>query len=250
MATLALFSKADIRVGLSLNQPPHNTPFTLVGQSLSMPQIPCFCDFAQCGGAAVDSQMFDRHKRHDASKRARDTVAAATAACQSQDSAITAHLTSLSLSSNHSSTPSLRCTTINSNIRFSGKSTGQKRVDESLYQLRDIEASLDDFIASVSGQLDRIGYPKFANDVFPLESSISTARTIQIQLSDISSRSVSVQEVRSPLLVRLGDAFTRLEAAKRSWSRRAKVLPAPSNISSQTKFSSGKPWFGIVLTSI
>ena len=192
-----------------------------MGQFLSMPQIPCFCDFAQCGGATVDSQTFDWNKRHDTSMCAWDTVAAATAACQGQDNAIAAHLASLSLSSNHSTTPSLRCTIINSNILFSGKSTGQKQVDEFLYQLHDIEASLDDLIASVSGQLDRIGYPKFASDLFPLESSISTARTIQIQLSDIFSCSVSVQEVKSPLLVHLGDIFKWLEAAKHSWRRRA-----------------------------
>jgi hypothetical protein len=130
--------------------------------------------------------MFDQHKRHDLSKRVRDTLTSATAACKNQDNAIAAHLASLSLSSDHSKSanPPTGSTT---NPRFLGKSTEQKQVEEFLYQLCDIESSLDDLITFVDDNLSQIGNPGAADDVFPLLSSMLTARTIQNQLSGIAS---------------------------------------------------------------
>jgi hypothetical protein len=188
----------------------------------------------------VDSQTFDRHKRHEASKRVQDAFAATTAACKSQDDAIAAHLASLSLSSKHPT--NLLAPLRGSPSSFSGKSTEQKRVEESLYQLRDIETSLDNLITSVDGKLGQIGYPGAANDAFPLLSSISTSRMIQAKLSGITSRAASVREAKSSLQVRLGELVTRLEAEKHSWSKHAKALPTPPDFS-DTIFSTGMQWF-------
>jgi hypothetical protein len=208
-----------------------------------MPRVPCFCNFAQCGGATIDSQTFDRHKRHDLSKRVRDTISIAANACKNQDDAITAHFASLSLSSGDSTNSSARSTTINTSLSMSGKSSEQKRVEESLYQLRDIETSLDDLISLVDENLSRVGHPRAANDVFPLLSQVSTARRIQSQLSGIASRAAPVRETKSSLLARLGEVVTRLDSAKRSWRMRAEGLAVPTDFSSDATFSTGKPWF-------
>lgn len=189
----------------------------------------------------IDSQTFDRHKRHDLSKRIQDSFSVTTDACKNQDDVITAHFASLSLSSGHSTNPSASSTTINTCISMSGKSTEQKRVEESLYQLRDIEISLDDLISSVDTNLSRMGHPRAANDVFPLLSSTSTARRIQAQLSGITSRAAPVRETKSSLLVRLGEVVTRLDSEQRLWRRRAEGLPVPTDFSSNTTFNTGKP---------
>jgi len=206
-----------------------------------MPQVPCFCDFAQCGGAMIDSQTFDRHKRHDLSKRVRDSVSVATDVCKNQDDVITAYFASLSLSSGHSTNPSASSTTINTYSSMSGKSTEQKQVQESLDQLRDIETSLDDLISSINTNLSRMGHPRAANDVFPLLSSTLTARRIQAQLSGIVSHAAPVRETKSSLLVRLGEVVTRLDSEQCSWRRRAEGLPVPTYFSSDTTFNTGKP---------
>ena len=151
-----------------------------------MPRLQCFCKFAECGGAVVDSKTFDRHKRHDLSKHLQDAIATANMACKSQNDDIVGHLASLSLSRPTSPAPTLSQPTTPS-LRFSGKSTGQKLVDKSLCQLRDIETLLEDLIASVHEKLGRIGIPLAPNDAFPLLFAMSTARTIRTQLSGITS---------------------------------------------------------------
>src|SRR6266571_3596702 len=99
-----------------------------------MPHIPCFCDIVQCGGAMVASKMFDQHKQHDLSKHVQDTLASTTTACKNQDDAITTHLTSLSLFSDHSESCNPPAgSTIGPSL--SGKSTEQKWVEEFLYQI-------------------------------------------------------------------------------------------------------------------
>ncbi len=208
-----------------------------------MPRVPCFCNFAQCGGAMIDSQTFDRHKRHDLSKRVRDSFSVATDVCKDQDDVITTYFASVSLSSGHSTNPSATrsSTAINTCFSMSGKSTEQKRVEESLYQLRDIKTSLNDLISSVDTNLSRMGHPRAANDVFPLLSSTSTARRIQAQLTGIASRAAPVRETKSSLLVQLGEVVTRLDSERRSWRRRAEGLPVPTDFLSETTFNTGKP---------
>lgn len=177
------------------------------------------------------------------SKRVRDAIATTTTVCKSQDDAIVAHLASLSLSgdpSTHSTTNFHQSTTVNSSPRSSGTSTGQKLVEESLYQLRDIETLLENLIIAVDGKLNSMGNPGAANDKFPLLSSISTARTIQSQLSAVNSRAASVQEAKSSLLARLGKVVTKLEAAKHSWNARLKGLLIQGDCPSETIFSTGK----------
>ena len=210
-----------------------------------MPRLPCFCKFAECGGAVVDSRTFDRHKRNDLSKHVQNAIAAATTACKSQDDAIAEHLASLSLSRDHpinsNSAPLHQSTT--SNSQFSGKSTEQKLVEKPLCQLRDIETLLEDLIASVDGNLGGIGTPDAAKDAFPLLSAISTARTLQSQLSGITSRAASVQETKQSLLARLGEVVTKLEAAKHSWNVQAKGLPPREEYPSDTTFGTSKSRF-------
>jgi hypothetical protein len=208
-----------------------------------MPRVPCFCEFAQCGGAVVDSKTFDRHKRHDSSKRVRDAIATATTVCKSQDDAIAAHLASLSLSRDLSINSTMhfhRPTAANTSSRSSGKSTEQKLIEELLYQLRDIEMLIEDLIITVDGELNSMGNPGTANDTFPLLPSISTARTIQAQLSGINSRAASVQEAKSSLLVRLGKVVTKLEDAKGSWNAQVEDLSIQGDFPSETIFSTGK----------
>ena len=134
----------------------HNTSCQ---SSTLIPRLPCFCKFAECDGAVVDSRTFDRHKRNDLSKYVQDTIAAATTACKSQDNAIAEHLTSLSLSYdrliNSNSTAPLHQSTTST----SGKRTEQKLIEKTLCQLCDIETLLEDLIASVYGNLDGIGTP-------------------------------------------------------------------------------------------
>ena len=223
---------------------PYSTTFQLAS-FLTMPRLPCFCKFAECNGAVVDSKTFDRHKRHDLSKHVRDAIATANMACKSQDDAIAEHLASLSLSCNCpiDSALALHQPTTSSS-QLSGKSTGQKLVEKSLCQLRDIEALLEDLIASVHGKLGCIGTPVTANNKFPLLSaiSISTAHTIHTQLSRITSQAASVQEAKSSLLVRLGELVTKLEAANHSWNKQAKDLPLQEFLS-DTIFSTGRPRF-------
>ena len=202
-----------------------------------MPQIQCFCDFAQCGGAMVDLQTFQRHKRHDSSKSVRDALAKATLTCNNQDDHISTYLESLSLSPDNPSVRSHRPPPVKS----SGKPTERKRIEELLYQLRDIETSLDTLANSVNGKLGCVGYPRTANDVFPLLSSISTARTVQTQLSHITSRAASVQETKSSLLVRLGQVVTKLKDAKCAWNKHAEGLPSQKDF--ETTFSAGKSSF-------
>lgn len=213
-----------------------------------MPRLPCFCKFAECGGTVVDSRTFDRHKRNDLSKHVRDAIATATMACKSQDDAIAEHLSSLSLSCNHptnSTAPLHQFTT--SSSRFYGKSTQQKLVEKLLRQLRDIETLLEDLIISVDVKLGGIGIgtPGAANDIFPLLSSISMARTIRTQLLGITSRTASVQEAKSSLLVRLEEVVTKLEAANHFWNTQAKNLPLREELPSDTTFSTGKSRFEI-----
>ena len=192
---------------------PYNTTCRL---STLMPRLPCFCKYAECGSAVVDSRTFDRHKRNDLSKHVQDAIAATTTACKSQDDAIAEHLASLSLSgdcpiSSNSTTPLHQSTT--SSSQFSGKPTEQKLVEKPLCQLRDIETLLEDLTASVHGNLGGIGTPGAAKDAFPLLPVISTARTLRNQLSGMTSRAVSVQETKQSLLARLGEVVTKLEAA-------------------------------------
>lgn len=212
-----------------------------------MPRLPCFCKFAGCGGTVVDSKTFDRHKRHDLSKHVQDTIAAATTACKRQDDTIAEHLASLSLSCDHptnlNSAAPLQSTS--SSSRFSGKSTKQKLVEESLCQLRDIETLLEELITSVHAKLAGIGTPGAANHTFPLLSAISTARTIRTQLSGIKSRAASVQEAKSSLLVRLGEIVTTLEAANHSWKTQAKDLPLREESPSKSSFQTGESRFKI-----
>lgn len=205
-----------------------------------MPRLPCFCKFAGCGGTVVDSKTFDRHKRHDLSKHVQDTIAAATTACERQDDTIAEHLASLSLNPTaplHQSTAS--------NSRFSGKSTKQKLIEESLCQLRDIETLLEELTTSVHAKLAGIGTPGAANHTFPLLSAISTARTLRTQLSGITSRAASVQETKSSLLVRLGEIVTTLEAANHSWKMQAKDLPLREESPSESTFHTGESRFEI-----
>jgi hypothetical protein len=222
-----------------------NFPITQLASFLhiSMPRVPCFCEFAQCGGSVVDSKTFNRHKRHDSYKRVQNAIATATTVCKSQDDAITAHLASLSLSHDPSINSTMHFhqpTAANTSSRSSGKSTEQKLVEELLYQLRDIEMLLEDLIITVDGELNSMGNPGAANDTFPLLSSISTARTIQAQLSGINSRAAPVQEAKSSLLVRLGKVVTRLEDAKGSWNAQVEDLSAQGDFPSETIFSTGK----------
>jgi hypothetical protein len=76
-------------------------------------------------------------------------------------------------------------------------------------------------------------------------SAISTARTLRNRLSGIKSRAASVQETKQPLLVRLGEAVTKLEAAKHSWNVLAKDLPLREEYTPDTTFSTGKSRFEI-----
>ena len=189
-----------------------------------MPRLQCFCEFAQCGGNVVDSRTFDRHKCHDSSKRVQDAIATATTACRNQDDAITAHFASLSLSYDRTTRPMpLHQSTMANST--SPLSTEKKLVQDSLYRLCDVEALLEDLILSVNGKLNCIGSPGVANDAFPLLPSISTARSIQNQLSGITSHAAPVQEAKSSICVRLGEVVTTLEAAKHSWNSQAKNLP-------------------------
>ena len=205
-----------------------------------MPRVPCFCDFAQCGGAFVDPQTFNRHKRHDSSKRFRDALTTATTACKSQDDAIAVHLASLSISDRLTDPIVVQSATVNTSSRHFGRSAEQKQVAESLYQLRDIETSLDDLITFVDGKLGNTGNPSASSVVFPLLSSISTARTIRTQLAGITSRAVSVQEAKSSLLVRSGEIVTKLEDAKRSWNKHAEDFPVQEDFTSDSIFNTGK----------
>jgi hypothetical protein len=131
------------------------------------------------------------------------------------------HFASLSLS-NHSAT--LAAVTVTSNTHF-GKSTAQNLVAESLYWLRDIEMALDSIITVNDGQLGKLGKPQSVKDIFPLSSSISNARTIQNQLTSITSHAASVQETKSCLLARSREFITKLEDAKRLWNKQTEGLP-------------------------
>ena len=186
----------------------------------------------------VDLQTSERHKRHDSSKRVRDALAMANTACKNQDDDIASHFASLSLFPDRPTNPgaSHRSTPVKTG---SGKSTEQRRVEEILYRLRDIEISLDDLVNSVDGKLGRVGSPGTTDEIFPLLSSISTGRTIRSQLSQITSRAASVQETKSSLLMRLGEVVSKLEHAKHSWNKHAEGLPSEKNF--ETIFSSGKP---------
>lgn len=183
-----------------------STPTTqLTNFLLPMPQLACFCKFAECDGTFVDSKTFDRHKRHDLSKHVRDAIATATTTCKNQDDAIAEHLASLSLSfdcPNDSTAPLHQPTT--SSSRFSGKSTDQKQIEKLLYQLCDIEILLEDLTTSVHGKLDGMGTPGTANDTFPLLSSISTARTIRSQLSSMGGTHPESQVISPGALRRSG----------------------------------------------
>ena len=220
----------------------YNTPYRL---STLMSRLPCFCKFAECSGAVVDSRTFDRHKRKDLSKHVQDAISAATTACKSQDDAIAEHLASLSLSpTNSNPTTPLRQSTTSSS-QFSCKPTEQKLVEKLLCQLRDVETLLEELIASVHGSLDGIGIPGATNDPFPMLSAISTARALRNQLSGIKSRAASVQETKQSLLARLGEVVTKLEAANHSWNVLAKDLPVQEEYTPDTTFSTGKSRFEI-----
>ncbi len=201
---------ADYRDGV-------NFPITQLASFLhiSMPRVPCFCKFAQCGGSMVDSKTFNQHKHHDSSKHVQNAITTATTVCKSQDDAITAHLASLSLSRDPSINSTMHFhqpTAANTSSQSSGKSTEQKQVEELLYQLRDIEMLLEDLIIMVNGELNSMGNP----------------------------HAVPVQEVKSSLLVRLGKLVTRLEDAKGSWNAQVEDLSTQGDFPSETIFSTGK----------
>jgi hypothetical protein len=176
-------------------------------------------------------------KKHTQQDQLECFLASTTAALANQDDAITAHFASLSLSSPVS-------TTINRGPTFSGKSTEQKRVQESLNQLRDIETSLNDLRTIVDDKLSRIGNHVAADNIF-LTNSMSTARKIQVKLSLINPPSPTIRQAKSSLLVPLGELVRRLEVAKRLWSEQAGVLPASADFTSEAIFKSGKLPFGI-----
>ena len=103
-----------------------------------MPRLQCFCEFSQCGGTLVDSKTFHQHKCHDLSKSVRDAIATATTACKKQDDAIAAHLGSLSLSYDRPTSLPIPMAMANT----TSLSTEKKLIQDLLYQLRNIEASL------------------------------------------------------------------------------------------------------------
>ena len=185
-----------------------------------MPRAQCFCDYAGCGGATVDLQTWNRHKRHDASKRVHSALAAATAACKAQDDYIASQVVSLPPSDSPSA-PNASA----ANTRPSFKSSEQKLVAHLLCQLCDIETSLDSLISSTDEQLINIGKPDSSEDVFPMATAISAAHTIQAQLSAIASRAPSVLEAKSSLVTRSVEFITKLDDAKGLWVKHAAEIP-------------------------
>jgi len=80
----------------------------------------------------------------------------ATTACKSQDDAIAIHLASLSISDHLNDPIVMQSVTANTSSRHFGKSAEQKQVAELLYQLCNIETSLDNLITFVDGKLGSI----------------------------------------------------------------------------------------------
>ena len=192
----------------------------------------------------VDLQTFNNHKCRDSSKRARNAITSTTTICQAQDDSITSHLASLSLS-DYAAAPVAENTASSTRPSNLGKSTAQKLVAQLLYQLRDIESSLDSLITSTDEQLSKLGKPETSRDIFPLLCSISNACTIQTQLTSITSRAAPIQETKASLLARSSELITNLEDAKRLWNKHTEELPIRGDFPVDTIFSTGKPIFRI-----
>jgi hypothetical protein len=124
-----------------------------------------------------------------------------------------------------------------------GKSSAQKVVAQLLYQLRDIESSLDSLIIWTDEQLSKLGKPKPFKDMFPLLCSISKARTIQAQLTSINSRAASVQETKASLFARSSELITKVEDAQRLWNKHTEELPIQRDSPVDSAFSTGKSIF-------
>lgn len=98
-----------------------------------------------------------------------------------------------------------------------------------LNRLRDTEKAIDALIAEFEQPLQTLDKPSIYSQVFPLKSTLSTARTLQGNLCSIKSRDASVRATKSPIEERLSAFILNLKNAQTKWNKHLGVLPEKEN---------------------
>ena len=102
-------------------------------------------------------------------------------------------------------------------------------VSKALDQLRDIEKALEDLHSAVEPQLNTLETPSSRADPFPLKAALSQSRTLEDQLTAITSKVATVRETKGPIRDRLLAFQSKLRNAQTKWNKHLRMLPDEMN---------------------